>query len=384
MLRLLTAGDSHGEALIGILDGVPAGLELSIAGINAQLRRRQGGYGRGARMLLERDEIEIVGGLWKGRTSGAPIGLSLRNRAKFPGGARLASVPRPGHADYAGAVKYGHFDDISPVAERASARETAIRVAAGAVMLQFLERFGINTLGHVVGLGPRRARCANLAAKELRRRRDNSAFYCADQRAEREFRELTDCARRSGETLGGAVEVLAFGLPPGLGSYAQFDRRLDSRLAQHLLSIPSCRAMEIGDGLGQAEAIGGQAQDPIVRIGRKIGRSRNRAGGIEGGMSNGETLVVRAYVKPLSTLRRSLPSVDLKTGETQDAPYVRSDVTVAPAVSVIAEALVAYVLGEAFLERFGGDTLAAVECGYKAWKREFSGRVRRWKFRDSR
>jgi chorismate synthase len=375
MLRFLTGGESHGPSLTGILEGLPAGLELSEKDLNIQLQRRQGGYGRGERMGLERDEAEIAGGLWKGKTTGAPLVLILQNKgARDQEKEPVVTTPRPGHADLAGAIKYGHWEDLNPVIERASARETAMRTAIGAVCMKMLKEFGIEVFGHVVGLGSTRLETPDLSLEEMRKLRESSSFYCLSLDKEGKLKARVDEARKNGDTLGGIVEVLGLNVPAGLGSYVQYDRRLDARLAFHLMSIPACKGMEVGDGIASAGKPGSQVHDPIRLAEKGIERGANRAGGIEGGVTNGERIVIRAYFKPLPTLKSPLPTIDLVTGKAIVAPYIRSDVTVVPAASVIAESLVGFVLAQAFLERFGGDTLEMVKSAYQGWKEEYRKR----------
>lgn len=375
-LRFLTAGESHGPALVGILEGIPAGLELSEKDINVPLERRQGGYGRSKRMNIEQDQIEIVGGVWKGRTSGSPIALILKNKAvKEQDMQRARTKPRPGHADFAGASKYDLFDDFNPVIERASARETAMRVAIGAVTQKLLRVFDIEVFGHVVAISKVQYQTPEVNLEEMKRRRNASQFYCLTPEAEEKFKAAVDDATEKGDTLGGIVEILGCNIPPGLGSYAHYDRRLDARIAFHLLSIPSCKGMEIGEGIRSASLFGSEVHDPFLLDAKRLQRSSNNAGGIEGGVTNGEHVVVRAYFKPISTLRKPLPTVDFATGKTALAPYIRSDITVVPAASVIAESLVSFVIAGAFLERFGGDTIPAVKDSYETWKEEYKKKV---------
>jgi chorismate synthase len=360
MLRWLTAGESHGEILTGILEGLPAGLPLSEAEIDPYLARRQGGVGRGTRMKIERDHAAIVGGVWKGATSGAPIAITIANKSRIPHDRQpRRSVPRPGHADLVGMLKHG-FDDANPTIERASARETAARVALGAVAHAFLRAFGIGVLGHVVALGDAHAETAPATRDRdwdaLLDARDGSPLYCADAEAEARMLERIDEARAHETTLGGIVEVVALGVPPGLGSYAQWDRRIEGLLGRALLSIPSVKAVAIGDATDSVHAPGREAQDEIFWD-EGVVRRTNHAGGIEGGVTDGEPVVTRAWFKPIATQRRPLRSVDLDTAEETECRYVRSDVVVVPAGSVVAEAMVALVLAEAMLETFGGDHL---------------------------
>jgi len=358
MLRYLTAGESHGRMLLGILDGMPAGVPLAARDLLPRMRRRQRVAGRGPRMRLEDDRPEIVAGVLRGRTTGAPLGIVLPNRSdRSRKGMRERTVPRPGHADLAGAFKYGTAD-VTPVLERASARETAIRTALGAAACRMLELLGVRLVGHVIALGGVEAPPAPLAEDPdaLARRRDRSPVACLDAAAGRQMLARIEEARAAGETLGGRVELVVLGLPRGLGSVAQHDRRLDARLAAEALSIPSVKEVEVGEALLQARLPGGEAQDPVTVDGAgRIVRPTNRAGGLEGGMTNGEPLVLRVAVKPLPTRRRPLPTVDLATGEPAPGRAVRADVTQVAAVPPILEALAGIVLGGALLERYGGD-----------------------------
>jgi chorismate synthase len=353
-LRLLTAGDSHGSLLLGILDGMPAGVPLSAAAVDGYLWRRQGGVGRGARMKIERDRAEIVSGMWKGRTSGAPVGMTLENRSRIPQDRLpLRTVPRPGHADLTGMLKHG-LDDANPAIERSSARETAMRVALGAVAHALLRELGIAVFGHVVSIGGIEAAADRSDWEALVQARDQSPLYCADPSAEPAMLARIEEAQARQETLGGVAEVVALGVPPGLGSYSQSDTRLEASLAGALLSIQSVKAAAIGDGVATASEFGRGAQDEIFWDGG-IARRTNRAGGIEGGISNGEPIVVRAWFKPISTQRRPLRSVDLATGEETECRYIRSDTLVVPAGSVVAEAMVALAVADALLAKLGGD-----------------------------
>ncbi len=402
MLRFLTAGESHGPALVVILDGVPAGLAIDRAAIDAQLRRRQAGYGRGRRMTIESDQVQVLSGVRRGTTLGSPIALMLPNRdaanwehtmaldAEPPAdarGARRPAVtrPRPGHADLAGAIKYGHRD-VRDVLERASARETAARVAAGAVARQLLERVGIGIASHVVAIGG-----AHLELEEavpfdrIAALPSDAPVRCVDERVAQAMMAAIDLAREDGDTLGGAFEVVVRGVPPGLGSYTQWDRRLDGRLAQALLSIPSVRAVSIGTGWESAALRGSQAHDVLVAAGDEgrepaawgPSRPTNRAGGLEGGVSNGEEIRLTARMKPIPTLMRALPSVDLETGLPAGAAVERSDACVVPAGGVIGEAVVAVVLADAFMEKFGQDSMAEIEDNYTAWRQRLLQRFAR-------
>lgn len=381
MLRYLTAGESHGQMLVGVVEGLPAGLEVRAKEINLELVRRQRGYGRGARMAIEQDTAEIVSGVRKGRTLGSPLGLFIRNRdwenwkdemAVEPGAAkRVVTKPRPGHADLAGAVKYAH-EDVRNVLERASARETAMRMAIGAVARILLAQFGIRVVSHVVEIGEARAqpaRLAGLSHEALHERAEKSEVRCADEEAERAMIEEITEAKKKGDTLGGVFEVAAVGLPIGLGSYAQWDRRLDARLAFAVMSIQAIKGVEIGLGFEMARRSGSHVHDEIFydTSARRFYRKTNNAGGLEGGVSNGEPLVVRAAMKPLSTLRRPLQSVDLATKEPIQATVERSDVCSVPAASVIGEAVVAWEVAAAFLEKFGGDSLSEIRRNYEGY-----------------
>ncbi len=381
MLRYLTAGESHGQALVGIVEGLPAGLELRTEDLNLELARRQRGYGRGARMAIEHDVAEIISGVRKGKTLGSPIGLLIRNRdwenwkdemAVEPGPVkRMVTKPRPGHADLAGAIKYGH-QDIRNVLERASARETAMRVAIGTVARLLLTQFGIQVVSHVVEIGQTivpHARLHGLSPKVLHERAEKSEVRCADGEAERAMiREITE-AKKRGDTLGGVFEVAALGVPVGLGSYAQWDRRLDARLASALMSIQAIKGVEIGLGFEMARHQGSEVHDEILyddRL-RRFSRGTNNAGGLEGGVTNGEPVVARAAMKPLSTLRRPLRSVDLVTKAPHQATVERSDVCAVPPASVVGEAVVAWEVAGAFVEKFGGDSLAELRRHYESY-----------------
>jgi chorismate synthase len=373
-LRFLTAGESHGERLLGILDGVPAGVPLSAGSIDGYLWRRQGGAGRGARMKIERDRAELVAGVWKGATSGAPVGISIENRSVIPEERQpVRTVPRPGHADLTGMLKHG-FEDANPAIERSSARETAMRVALGAVAHALLRELGVAVVGHVLSVGGVDAAPDREDWEALVRARDESPLYCADPAVEEAMLARIDEARTRQETLGGVAEVVALGVPPGFGSYAQWDTRLEAALGQALLSIQSVKAAAVGDGIATAGELGRGAQDEIFWDGG-ITRRTNRAGGIEGGISNGEPIVARAWFKPISTQRRPLRSVDLATGEETECGYIRSDTLIVPAGSVVAEAMVALAIADAMLAKLGGDhvddTRAALDAYLSRipWKR---------------
>jgi chorismate synthase len=375
MLRWLTAGESHGRALLAICEGVPAGVEVATADVAAALARRRAGYGRGARMKFEQDEVELTGGVRHGRTLGGPVAIRVGN-TEWPkwetvmspdavdeevlaAQARNAPLtrPRPGHADLAGMQKYG-LDDARGVLERASARETAARVALGEVARRFLRQaIGAEIVSHVVALGSVRAPDGLTPLPEDLGRVDADPVRCLDPAASAAMQAEIDAAKLDGDTLGGIVEVAVYGLPPGLGSHVHWDRRLDGRLAGALMSIQAIKGVEIGDGLATAARRGSAAHDEIEGTSAGIRRLTNRAGGIEGGMSTGEAIRVRAAMKPISTVPRALATVDVRTGEPAKAINQRSDVTAVPAAGVVAEAMTALVIADAVLEKFGGDSV---------------------------
>lgn len=370
-LRWTTAGESHGAALVGVLEGLPSGLPLSLERANGELARRQGGYGRGGRMKIERDEIELLSGTRGGITLGSPISFSIRNHDATIEKLPVPTNPRPGHADLAGCQKHGHRDPRA-VLERASARETAARVAIAAIARQVLERFEIEVFAHVVELGGVAA--APGAFEGSLERRDASEFFCLDPAAEPAMRAAVDAARAAGDSLGGVFEVRALGLPPGLGSYASGPERLTARLGGALFSIPAIKGVEFGLGFEAARRRGSAVHDPIIAAkdgsgsrSARMRRETNRAGGLEGGMTTGESLVVRAAMKPIPTMRRGARTVEFETLEPVEATYQRSDVTSVPAASVVGEAMVALVLAEAFLDKFGGDSIAEVEGAFRAY-----------------
>ncbi len=376
MLRWLTAGESHGRALVAICEGLPAGVRVTTPDIAAALARRRAGYGRGARMKFEQDAAEITGGVRHGSTLGGPVTIRVAN-SEWPkwdvvmsadpvdpaGLAELARAapltrPRPGHADLAGMQKYGH-DDARPVLERASARETAARVAVGELARRFLQQIiGAQIVSHVVSIGPVRAPDGVMPGPADAARVDSDPVRCLDPAASAAMQAEIDAARKDGDTLGGVVEVLCYGLPPGLGSYVHWDRRLDGRLAAALMSIHAIKGIEVGDGFATARRRGSVAHDEIGGVPGGIRRRTNRAGGIEGGMSTGEVIRLRAAMKPISTVPRALATVDVRTGEPAKAINQRSDVTAVPAAGVVAEAMAALVLADAAIEKFGGDSAA--------------------------
>jgi chorismate synthase len=385
MLRFLTAGESHGPALTAVIEGLPAGLPLDRAVIDEQLRRRQGGYGRGGRMKIERDQAEFISGVRHGYTIGAPITLRIENRDWANWQDRMGDAPaanppepvahaRPGHADFTGAVKYGHHD-LRNVIERASSRETAARVAVGAVCAAFLGQFGVAVHSHVLAIGgvgysPEAQGLAGERDPAFWRAVEASEVRCADPDLSARMIERILEGKRAGDTCGGVFEVMATGLPPGLGSYAQWDRRLSGRLAQALMSIPSAKGVEIGGGFALAALPGSQVHDVLRYAGSEGWRHlTNRAGGIEGGITNGEPVWARVAVKPIPTLPHPLPSVDIRTGETVDeGRYERSDVCVVPAAGVVGEAMLAITLADAWLEKFGGDSLFEMRANYEHFR----------------
>ena len=375
MLRWLTAGESHGQALVAILEGLPAGVAISTADVAAALARRRLGYGRGSRMTFEQDAVTLLGGVRHGRTLGGPVAITVGNTewpkwdqvmaadpvddAVLQGLARNAPLtrPRPGHADLVGMQKYG-FDEARPVLERSSARETAARVALGAVAGAFLHQaIGVQLVAHVVSIGAAKAPRGVLPAVGDRERLETDPVRCLDPEASAAMVAEIDKAHQDGDTLGGVVEVVAYGLPPGLGSYVHWDRRLDSRLAGALMGIQAIKGVEVGDGFEVAHGPGSLAHDEIEPGPNGIRRTSGRSGGTEGGMSTGEALRVRAAMKPISTVPRALRTVDVATGEAAVAHHQRSDVCAVPAAAVVAEAMVALVVADAALEKFGGDSV---------------------------
>src|SRR5216683_869411 len=395
--RWTTAGESHGRGLVAILEGMPAGVPVSAARVNAELKRRMGGYGRGARMKIESDQIEWLAGVRAGETLGSPIAMLVWNRdwehwqdvmapeadaSEGEGGGaggggeqakrrRQVTRPRPGHADLAGSLKYDR-QDARDILERASARETVARVACGAVSKLLLEQFGIEIGSHVAELGGVVARVPTPLPQPLNAAADASAVRCLDAEAEREMIARIDAAKAAGDTLGGVVEVLALGVPVGLGSHVSWDRKLDGRLAQAVMSIPAVKGVELGLGFEAARRKGSEVHDEILP---GFARGTNRAGGTEGGMTTGEALVLRAAMKPISTLMSPLKTVDLATGAPAQAQSERSDVTAVPAMGVIAEAMVALILGQAMVEKFGGDALSEMKRNYDGYQAQVRART---------
>jgi chorismate synthase len=378
MLRFETAGESHGECLVATLTGLPAGIPISIDSINHELWRRQQGFGRGGRMKIETDRAEVVSGVRHSKTIGSPIAVIIRNsdwknwtenlpvEGGDPSLRKPVSRPRPGHADLAGAIKYD-FPDARYVLERASARETTARVAIGALAKQFLQQFGIGVLSHVIAVGSERlGREATWEELVDLSKKTEVLLGCVDPDTEQRFKGVVDQAYRTGDTVGGIFEVMARGIPPGLGSHITWDTRLDGRLAQAIVSMQAVKGVEVGFAGEGAASFGSQVQDTIHynKEERSFFRGANRAGGLEGGMTNGQDILVRGLLKPISTLRRPLESVDLETREPSAAAYERSDVAVVPAAGVIGEAMVAIVIAQAMLEKFGGDSLRETRRNY--------------------
>lgn len=378
MLRWLTAGESHGPELIAVLEGFPAGVPITLEMVQGDLARRRLGYGRGARMKFEADEVSLSGGIRHGLSQGGPVALRIAN-TEWPkwetimsphpvapeeltgGRATALTRPRPGHADLTGMQKYG-FDDSRPVLERASARETAARVALGAVARAFLRELGIEVLSHTVAIGPIAVPDgAVLPTPADVSRLDEDALRCADPETATLMVAEVDDAHKEGDTLGGVVEVVAYGLPPGLGSYVHWDRRLDAKLAGALMGIQAIKGVEVGDGFLTTRRRGSLAHDEIVASDEGVIRTSDRAGGTEGGMSTGGVLRVRAGMKPISTVPRALRTIDTTTGQEAVAHHQRSDVCAVPAAGVVAEAMVMLVLADALVEKFGGDSLAEIK-----------------------
>ena len=373
MLRYLTAGESHGICLTAVLEGMPAGLKLDADFIDNELRRRQLGYGRGARMTsIEVDRVIFLSGIRFGRTIGSPITLQVMNKDSSIDKLPAVTRPRPGHADLAGALKYGH-GDVRNILERASARETAARVAVGAVAKIFLKEFGVEIFSHVVRMGGIDARLDGLSFQKIRAISAVSPLRCADKRAEEKMIRLVDKAKAAGDTVGGTIEIVALGVPVGLGSHVQFDRKLDARIAGALMSIQAIKAVESGEGVRVSQVLGSQLHDEIYYSkARGFYRKTSRSGGFEGGMTNGEPILFKIHMKPLSTLRRPLMSVDIRTKRPFKATVERSDVSAVPSAGIVGEAVIAFELAGAFLEKFGGDSLQEVRRNVQGYLKQVS------------
>ena len=388
MIRFTTAGESHGKVLTAILEGIPAGLPLVAEDVNSQLKRRMAGYGRGARMKLEADAVEFLAGVRAGETLGSPIGMLVENRdwenwsdimsaePDVAAGLRKRHLtrPRPGHADLVGVLKYGRRD-ARDILERASARETAARVACGAVCRRLLAEFGVEIGSHVVRLGTTSVTLPEQLPTPLNESADRSPVRCLDEAASQDMVGAIDEAIRNKDTLGGVAEVVVRGVVVGLGSHVSWDRKLDGRLAHAMMSIPAVKGVEIGLGFAGSSTPGSEAHDEIIRgESGALARTSNRAGGLEGGITNGEPIVMRLAMKPISTLRRPLGTVDLETGEAALAQSERSDVTAVPAMGVIAEAMAALVLAQAMAEKFGGDSLSEIRGNYDGYVEQLGKR----------
>ncbi len=382
-LRYLTAGESHGKAMVALIDGFPAGLTVNVDLINSELRRRQGGYGRGGRQKIETDRVEIIAGTWRSETIGSPICLQVTNRDYKLEKLKELPRPRPGHGDLSGSIKY--LSSIRGILERASARETAARVAAGALAQQLLNQFGIRSFGYVVQLGPAQIEPNDATlALDLADQidiRDSSEVYSLDPDQDAEIKSLIDQAKQDGDTLGGVIEIRVEGLPFGLGSHTQWDRKLDGRLARAVMSVQAIKGVEIGMGFRSAALPGSQVHDPIQydsssTAAPRLGfvRPTNNAGGLEAGMTNGQPLVIRAAKKPISTLQKPLESIDMETKQPESASYERSDICAVPAASVILENVVAFEIAVALVEKFGGDHLSEMQSRWKLFHELAAGR----------
>ncbi len=386
MFRFTTAGESHGRALVLIVEGMPSDVPVDIEVINAQLARRQWGYGRGGRMKIERDTAQILSGVRHGATIGSPVAMMIENkdwrnwtdvmnaepRDMPEDKARILTRPRPGHADLAGGQKYNQRD-LRNVLERASARETAARVACGALARLLLKEFNIEIASHVIQLGGTPAEPVEATWQDITAIPEDAPLRCANREAQHAMVRLIDDAKREGDTLGGIFEVVVKGLVPGLGSHTSWDAKLDGQLAQAVLSIPAVKAFELGRGVNAVTLPGSQVHDEITYAEDAFARRTNRAGGLEGGITNGEELRVRGYMKPIATLRKRLNSVDINTKQNAPAGFERSDTTAVPAAGVIGEAMVALVLAKAMREKFGSDSLAEMRRNFEGYQRQLSG-----------
>lgn len=387
MLRYITAGESHGELLMGIIEGMPAGLLIRVTDIDRDLARRQGGYGRGGRMKIEKDSVKIYTGVRWGRTLGSPIGLMIRNKdwenwrdkmspdPMFLNSADPVTRPRPGHADLAGALKY-NTTDIRNILERSSARETAMRVAVGSVAKRLLDEFGIEVISQVLSIGNVYSKVPKISMQELKKRVEASELRCADPEAEKRMKHRIDEARHAGDSVGGVIEIAVAGVPAGLGSHVQWDRKLDGKLAAALMSIQAIKGVEVGAGFGTANRPGSMVHDEIFWS-KKEGfyRKSNMAGGIEGGISNGEPIILRAAMKPIPTLSKPLRSVDMASKKPFKASVERSDVCAVPAAGVVAEAAVAFEIASAMIEKFGGDSMEEMRRNHHWYTKYLKSRM---------
>ncbi len=388
MLRFTTAGESHGRALVAIVEGLPAGLPVDLAQVNRELERRQWGYGRGGRMKIEQDKVEVLSGIRHGLTLGSPISLVIENkdwanwievmnaepREVADAKSRRLSRPRPGHADLAGGQKFA-ARDLRNILERASARETAARVACGALVKQLVAAFGVEIRSHVIQLGGIPEKPLELSWTEIAAVSDDAPLRCADPQLQQHMIELIDAKREAGDTVGGIFEVVARGVVPGVGSHTSWDLKLDGRLAQAIMSIPAVKAVSIGAGSEASALPGSEVHDEIAYNDetKQFIRETNRAGGLEGGITNGEEVRIRGHLKPLSTLRRPLRSIDIDTKQEQLAAFERSDITAVPAAGVIGEAMVALVIGAAMREKFGGDSLGEMKSNFEGYREQLRG-----------
>lgn len=386
MLRYLTAGESHGQGLIGILDGYPAGVKISTDDIDKELVRRQVGYGRGGRMLIEKDKAEILSGVRWGRSLGSPICLHIKNKdwlnwekamsisSKYEDSVAPVTKPRPGHADLSGLIKYGH-NDIRNILERASARETAIRVAIGAVCKLLLKEFNIEIVSHVTVIGGICINRTRLKLDDIRKKAELSLLRCADKDAEKKMIKRIDSAKKNGDSLGGIFEVIVTNPPLGLGSHTQWDRKINARLSNAIMSIQAIKGVEIGLGFDAARQLGSDVHDEIFydKKSKRFYRKTNNAGGIEGGMTNGEEIIIRAAMKPIPTLMKPLSSVDIFTKKQFKASIERSDVCAVPAAAVVGEAVAAFEIANAMIEKFGGDSLSEMKRNYNGYMKYVRG-----------
>jgi chorismate synthase len=370
MLRYMTCGESHGKCIVAMIDGLPAGLHIYRSSVDKELRRRMVGYGRGKRMQIEADKVDILSGIRKNMTIGSPIAMMIENRDQSIDSLPVVLEPRPGHADLAGILKYD-LKDVRSVLERASARETVGRVACGAIAKMLLAEFGIRVMSHVIMIGGVEARVRGLTFSQIVTLAEKSDLRCADSKASQRMKEEIDSAARAGDTLGGIFEVLVKGVPPGLGSYSQWDKRMDANLSKAIMSIQAVKGISFGIGFKMAERKGSMVHDEIIYDG-KLGfyRKTNNAGGIEGGMTNGEDIVIQAVMKPIATLKRALASANIKTKRSVRATVERSDVCAVPAAGVIAESMAALEIANAMIEKFGGDSVVEMMRNYEGYLKQ--------------